>query len=228
MKKVIQFTSLIELTYLLILPFMGYLGTGILNGSFFLMPLLGISVLFVYQILGYAFWSKKVASGNNKSHLFLPLSIALTLFNYVWLQENFWLFWVEKALLEVGAICLSFSIALYFESRNRKGKITDDAGKGYALILGAIFIASIYEMAKAWYINFPYDGPSSILHVSAMLISFVLDIFWIYPLLLDFSRGDSVAEDLTEGKYGMIIIIVELVLWVIAIPAIFLICGVIH
>jgi hypothetical protein len=61
-----------------------------------------------------------------------------------------------------------------------------------------------------------------------MLISFVLDIFWIYSLLLDFSRGDSVAEDLTEGKYGMIIIIIELVLWVIAIPAIFLICGLIH
>jgi hypothetical protein len=228
MKKIIHFISLIELSYLLILPFMGYLGTGILNGSFFLMPLLGISVLFVYQILGYAFWSKKVRSANNKSHLFLPLSIALILFNYVWLQENFWLFWVEKALLEVGAISLSFSIALYFESRNRKGKITDDDGKGYALILGALFIASIYEMAKAWFINFPYDGPSSILHVSAMLISFVLDIFWIYPLLLDFSRGDSVAEDLTEGKYGMVIIIVELVLWVIAIPAIFLITGIIH
>jgi len=66
MKKVIHFISLIELTYLLILPFMGYLGTGILNGSYFLMPLLGISVLFVYQILGYAFGLKKWPPGITK------------------------------------------------------------------------------------------------------------------------------------------------------------------
>ena len=92
MQKVFSIIAFFELFYLLILPFMGYIGTGMLNKGFFALPLLGIAVLLMYQILGYAFWQLKKEKSNLLGKLLLPFSVGITLTNYIWLEENFWLF----------------------------------------------------------------------------------------------------------------------------------------
>jgi hypothetical protein len=228
MQKVFSLISIIELIYLMLLPFMGYIGTGILNKGYFALPLLGIAVLLIYQILGYAFWQKKKEKSSLLSKIFLPVSIGLTLTNYIWLEENFWLFWTEKTLFEVGALCISFILISIFGRNNSNRTMSQDLGMGIPIMLGMLLIASFYEIGKAWVNNFPYFGSENLLHLAAMIFSFFLDVLWIYPLLSKFTKRSSKPADITNSKAGMIFLMSELGIWVIVIPAILGIMGYLH
>jgi hypothetical protein len=227
MKKLLKPIAYIESLYLFILPFMGYMGTGILNHKFGMLPLLGIGFLIIYQMFAYAFW---VENSNNKKatqHLFLPVSIALTILNYVWLQENFWLFWTEKAVFEMSAICISFLIIIFFSKNYKNESMAKEMGIGIPIMLGLILVVSIYEIFFAWLYHMPYLKENNYWHLISVAVSFVLDILWIYPLMKKFQSKKIQMTDLSASKYGMIIICVELGLWIIVIPATFLILGII-
>ncbi len=212
----------------MLLPFMGYIGTGILNKGFFMLPLLGIVILLIYQILGYAFWQKKKEKSSLLSKIFLPVSIGLTLTNYIWLEEKFWLFWVEKTLFEAGALCISFILISFFGRNNNNRTMSQDLGMGIPIMLGLLLLASFYEIGKAWVTNFPYSGSENLLHLAAMIFSFFLDVLWIYPLLSKFTKRSSKPADITESKIGMIFLMTELGIWVIVIPALLGIMGFYH
>ncbi len=228
MHKAISTISLIELVYLMLLPFMGYIGTGILNKGFFMLPLLGIVILLIYQILGYAFWQKKKEKSSLLSKIFLPVSIGLTLTNYIWLEEKFWLFWVEKTLFEVGALCISFILISFFGRNNSNRTMSQDLGVGIPIMLGLLFLGSFYEIGNAWVNNFPYSGSENLIHITAMILSFLMDILWIYPLLKKFAKREIKPADLTDSKMGMTLILAELGIWVIVIPALLGIMGFYH
>ena len=227
MQKAFSIISLIEFIYLLLLPFMGYIGTGILNKGYHMIPILGIFVLLIYQILGYALWQCRKEKSSLLSKIFLPASIGLTLTNYIWLEENFWLFWTEKTLFEVGALCISFILILIFGMNDSNRTMFQDFVIK-PIGLGLLFLGCFYEIGMAWVNNFPYSGSENLLHLAVMIFSFFLDVLWIYPLLSKFAKRSLKPADITNSKTGMIFLMTELGIWIIVIPAILYIMGYLH
>jgi hypothetical protein len=203
------------------------MGSGILNHKFGLLPLLGIGFLIIYQMFAYAFWVESNKRKKVMHHIFLPVSIALSILNYVWLQENFWLFWTEKAVFEMSAICISFLIIIFFSKNYKNESMAQEMGAGLPIFIGLILLVSIYEIFFAWLYNMPYLKGNNYWHLISVAVSFVLDMLWIYPLMKKFQSEEIEMADLSASKYGMIIICVELGLWIIVIPATFLILGII-
>jgi hypothetical protein len=176
--------------------------------------------------LGYEFWQYRKEKSSLLSKIFLPVSIGLTVTNYIWLEENFWLFWTEKTLFEVGAVCISFILISIFGRTNSNRTMSQDLGKG--IKLGLLFLVSFYEIGMAWVNNFPYSGSENLLHLAVMIFSFFLDVLWIYPLLIKFEEGHQMPSDIANREITKTFIFIELGIWIIVIPALLGIMGFYH
>jgi hypothetical protein len=179
-------------------------------------------------MFAYAFWVERSKRQKAIQYLFLPFSVAMTALNYVWLQENFWLFWTEKAVFEMGAICFSFLLIIFFSKNSKNESMAKEMGIGIPIIVGLILLGSIYEIFFAWLYHMPYLKENNYWHLISVSVSFILDLLWIYPLMKKFQRREIQMTDLSASKFGMILICIELGIWIIVIPVIFLIFGIIH
>ncbi len=207
MKSLTKIISSLELFYLMILPFMGYIATGIYNEGYFLMWILGIGLLFVYQILIFGIWNEKK---NNYSVIFLLGSIFITAFNYSSSENAFWAFWLEKSFLELGTIGLVFLTLFTTEARK-------EFGWGFIIFLLAIMTGGFWEMGKAWINNNHYFNNNLYLSVN-LIISFVFDFIWLYSFLFKVNKGEIILKDIDNNRFVMIIIIMELIIWIFCIP----------
>jgi hypothetical protein len=224
----LQLLSYLEVGYLVILPFMGYIATGLLNEQYTMLPIIGIGLLFLYQTLAVGLWEYQKNSNDKRTHLFILLPIALTLFNYIYLAENFLIFWVEKAVFELGAFSAAF-LLIIFTGKNEQGRSAkEDLGIGIPLIVAAILIASLWEMASAWYLHNPYFKDGNQFWLSSLALSCILDSVWTYLLLKKLLHGEIVISDVFSSKYGMTLIFVQLGLWIIVIPAVLALMGKLH
>lgn len=224
MKSFINGILFLEFACLFILPILGYIGVGILNGGYSVLPLLGIAPLILFQFFAFSFW-KSNTEKNKFSSFSVLLSFALVAYGYIKVHQDFWLFVTEKAILEVGAICLAFLVFSFFGKNDQGRKMSQDIGIGIPVILGAILLGSFYEFMLAWTKHSPYFENLNIVDLSILGASFLMDFLWIYPLLGKIARKEIIMADLGESKFGMTILIIEIFGWIILVPLFLYLLG---
>jgi hypothetical protein len=216
MKSTLSLLSYLEVAYLFILPFMGYIATGILNEKYVMMPFLGIGLLFIFQTIALGLWDYQKKSKNSATHFYILISIALTVFNFINTEESFWLFWAEKALFELGA----FSVAMAFSSFFGK-----NSGLGLGAMLAGILLPGLWETATAWYNNNPYFSNGNQIYLIGIGLSTVLDALWTYQILNKLLKKEIIIKDMFDNRYGMTVIVIELILWIVGVPLTLFLMG---
>lgn len=217
MKNLLIIFSKIEFFYITLLPYLGYIGCGMINKTYTLMPILGIGMLFLYQILAAGLWEYQLQKNPHRNHLFIMLPILLTSLNYIFLGEGIWLFFIEKTLLEVAAIILAFTIILFF-FKNSSGVSSWEFLGILPLLIVAILVASVWELADVWLRKNPYIQNKDYLYILNFSISFLLDFWWSFTVLRQVASGKIILHDLYSDDEGMWKILVQVGIWVLIIP----------
>ena len=225
MKSTLSLLSYLEVAYLFILPFMGYIATGILNEKYFMMPFLGIGLLFIFQTIALGLWDYQKKSKNSATHFYILISIALTVFSYINTEESFWLFWAEKALFELGAFSLAITYIFLFGKDISGQKATKVLGIGIPIMIAGILMASLWETATAWYNNNPYFSNGNQIYLIGIGLSTVLDALWTYQILNKLLKKEIVIKDMFDNRYGMTVIVIELILWIVGVPLTLFLMG---
>jgi hypothetical protein len=176
----------------------------------------GFIIMIAYQYIGRKIIFVNSDSKNLLSFLFLALSIGLTALNYVWLQENFWLFWIEKTLFELAAFFTSMIIYIIVKSRQKK----DYSTVPIFLFIFTILLIGSYDLILAWLKLMPYKQ-SGILQYFTLLIIFILNVLWIYPFMTlmtkDKIANGSVNKILDINLFWKIVLL-EVLIWIFVIP----------
>lgn len=214
-----------EFIALMILPFLGYAATGVLNKGIGLIPFLGIAPLILFQLLAYAFWKNQTDEPRGFGKFSVLLSFAFITYNFFHSHGNIWLYFTEKYLLEVGAICLGFILFSFFGKNNQERKMGQDVGYGVPILLGAIILGSFIEVFTAWKNHSPFVQEFDFIEMSLLAGSFLFDVLWIYPLLGKMARKEIDIKDLSATKYGMPILLTEIGLWIFGIPILLYFTG---
>lgn len=225
MNRVLKSILFVEFICLFLLPFLGYIGSGILNKGYVMLPLLGIAPLILFQFLAYAFWKNESEQQKGLGVFSVFISFAFITYSYLQSHQNFWLYVTEMSLLEVGAICFAFILFSFFGKNKQGRKMGEDVGYGIPILLGLIILGSFVEVFNAWKAHSQllshFNSIDSLLYIG----SFAFDVLWIYPLLGKLARREIEVNDLSDTKYGMTIIISELIAWVIVVPTLLYFLG---
>lgn len=224
MKSTLSLLTYLEVAYLFLLPFMGYIATGILNEKYTMMPILGIGLLFLFQIIALGLWDYQKKSKNSATHFYLLISIALTVFSYINTKESFMLFCAEKALFELGAFSIAISFVFFF-GKNGGGYAGDGLGLGIPIMIAGILVASLWETAIAWYNNNPYFSNGNQIYLIGIGLSTVLDALWTYQILNKLVKKEIIINDMFDSRYGMTVIVIELILWIVGVPLTLFLMG---
>jgi hypothetical protein len=219
--KIQYFFAQVEFFYLALIPYLGYIGTGLIAKEYVVMPFLGIGALMAHQVLALGFWKYQKENGKKRNYLFAILPTLLIAINYILLGKGIWLFFIEKAMIEVGATMLSFSIALLF-FKNSAGRTSWQDIGGIAVLVILIIVAGMWEMVKTWWLHNPYFLDKNYTHLAILALALALDFWRAMLITRKVAEGKAVIGDIFETKYGLALILVQVGIWVIVIPAVVL------